>query len=168
MGCCGNNSYNYMTQICCDGVVRSSIYGYSTGCCGNQVYNYNTQSCCYKYLGNGSYTQTVYNYATQFCCNGVIMPRTYGYNSWCCNNTVYNTSSSLCCNNTLILRKPYGDNLTCCGSSAINYQTTGCCYDQTGTVQTSYDYYKEICCNGAVKVRSSEYHIFTPSLYINL
>lgn len=77
--------YEITSEICCNGVIRPSVYGSQSLCCGAEVYNSSQwdyrsyccgsslvagyTSCCYDVRGLQA---TPYNYDTQICCNGAV------------------------------------------------------------------------------------------------
>ena len=92
---------NSKVDVCC-GDVQARLFGAQTGCCrvgGKRISDlveneYMSENQVRGLLGG---LHVTYDKSESLCCSGKIGFRTFGANSACCGQAVYNTRTQVCC-----------------------------------------------------------------------
>ncbi|XP_052438637.1 galaxin-like isoform X2 [Carassius gibelio] len=106
--CCGGQTFNPRTQICCNGRSHNKMNG--NFCCGSEVYDHNNQflRCCSGHLYNLTQSR-----GKAECCGNLLLQ--YNNNQTCCSSST---------NSIIYQTKPKH---RCCGLYYYNTSLWSCC-----------------------------------------
>uniref|UniRef100_T1JDL2 Galaxin-like repeats domain-containing protein n=1 Tax=Strigamia maritima TaxID=126957 RepID=T1JDL2_STRMM len=164
MGCCGNTTFNYKTQLCCytpTGFKVTPKMSSSDYCCGDEVYNTLTQMCCDdKVLDNADGKrvccgQETINTEKQVCCysDGTMQSvnKKSQNDTGCCGTVPFDFNNGLCCyenDENVLVEKSNPDEYMCCGLKSYNPSKDMCCLNGESSKPNVYHggIYNKICC----------------------
>ncbi|XP_042599759.1 galaxin-like isoform X2 [Cyprinus carpio] len=109
--CCGGQTFNPRTHICCNGHSHSKMNG--NFCCGSEVYDHHNQflRCCSGHLYNLTHLS-----GKAECCGNLLLQ--YNNNQTCCSSST---------NSIIYQTKP---NHHCCGHYYYNTSLWSCCAER--------------------------------------
>ena len=139
--CCGEDAFNFNTELCCNDVVKPVSGAVSDfRCCGlSNVYDITSELCC-----SGNPVAVAGNPANYVCCGDMAA------------NNIF---SELCCSDTVVPVPGPSQNYNCCGDAlAYNLNTEICCLGNPVPVADGccgddeyFDPATQICCGGIVQ-----------------
>lgn len=170
--CCGDNSFDPWSEMCCDDTTNSILPRMTQPtCCGSDLYDAASDMCCGSTVFYGVPTRGLprptlaccgdqgYDTTRQICCEETLSPVSQrpGALPGCCGSRAYDAASQLCCDG-LPTFKP-SNMSACCSTHAYNIATQLCCNNQYVAFKvgsnavccgrySTYNPTNQLCCNG--------------------